>query len=84
MNPITRDVFLNSISTVKKYLKSLDLFKDHRWDVIGKDPMLLGAYERYTSLLLQSTLDLADASISYIKLRKPTSYAESFEILKEH
>lgn len=83
MSPLTQDMFANSVSSVQKYLKLLELFRNHDWQEIQNDIMLKGAYERYVYLLLQSTLDLAEAIISLKKLRKPSSYGESFEILVE-
>jgi len=84
MNPIPHRRLLNMISTVQKYLKSLDLFSEYTWETIENDAILRGAYERYVFLLVQSTLDLVEAIISFKKLRKPSSYAEGLEILLEN
>ena len=44
---------------------------------------LKGAVERYLYLATQATLELGEAFIALRKLRKPSIYSETFEILKE-
>ena len=39
--------------------------------------------ERYLYLVIQATIDLAEAIISYKNLRKPSTMSESFHILRE-
>lgn len=73
----------NKISTVRKYLLSLDAFKAYTKEEILSDPMKRSALERQLYLLTQSTIDLAEATVSHKKLRKPSTYKENFEILNE-
>ncbi len=73
----------NKISSVKKYLKILDRYKNYSQEEIVRDIDLRGAVERYLYLACQATIDLAEAVISYKNLRKPTTLNESFYILQE-
>jgi len=76
-------VIENRISSIKKYLKTLERYKSFSIDEILDDVDKKGAVERYLYLAAQATIDLADATISYKKFRKPTSMSESFHILNE-
>lgn len=78
------DVVENSISKVKKYLSILNVYKKYKLEEIMKDLTLKGAIERYLYLAIQSTIDLADAVISFKNLRRPATFSESFSILKEN
>ena len=82
-SPYPHKTLENEISTVKKYLDLLLIFRPYSWQEIQEDPFRRGSCERYLHLLLQATLDLAEAIISFKKYRKPSSYAEMFEILAE-
>jgi len=73
----------NKISSVRKYLKILEKYKGHSAEEIEKDETLRGALERYLYLVVQSTISLAEATISYKNLRKPSTMSESFLILKD-
>jgi len=73
----------NKISLVKKYIKILGDYKKYSKDEIQNDQTIKGAVERYLYLASQSTIDLAEAIISYKKFRKPISMSESFSILNE-
>ncbi len=76
-------VIENRISSIKKYLKTLERYQNFSIDEILNDVDKKGAVERYLYLATQSAIDLADAAISYKKFRKPTSMSESFHILNE-
>src|SRR4030066_942209 len=76
-------VIENRISSIRKYLKTLERYRDFSIEEISKDVDKKGAVERYLYLATQSAIDLADATISYKKFRKPTSMSESFHILNE-
>jgi uncharacterized protein YutE (UPF0331/DUF86 family) len=73
----------NKLSSIKKYLSILDNFKRYSRDSLENDLIIRGAVERYLYLVSQSAIDLAEAVISYKKLRKPTTMSESFYILSE-
>ena len=79
----TLDVIENKISAVQKYLKILDRYKQFSRKTIEKDIDLRGALERYLYLAVQSTIDLAEAVISYRDFRKPSAMSETFYILHE-
>lgn len=76
-------VIENKIGLIEKYLTILKNYKKHNLEEIIEDITLKGAIERYLYLLVQATIDLAEALISYKKLRKPTTMRESFDILCE-
>lgn len=78
------DVIEKSISNVRKYLLILDAYKSSKEDDLSSDITLRGAVERYLYLAVQATIDLAGALISYRKYRRPSTFAESFEILKDN
>jgi uncharacterized protein YutE (UPF0331/DUF86 family) len=73
----------NKISVVKKYLKILEKYKKYRKQDIEENLDIRGAVERYLYLVVQATIDLAEAVISLKDFRKPTTFAESFVILEE-
>lgn len=76
-------VLENKLSLTGKYLSILDNFKEYSRDTVETDLVIRGAVERYLYLVAQSAIDLAEAVISYKKLRKPTTMSESFYILGE-
>jgi uncharacterized protein YutE (UPF0331/DUF86 family) len=76
-------VIENKLSSIKRYLSILDNFKKYSKDSLENDLIIRGAVERYLYLVSQSAIDLAEAVISYKKLRKPATMSESFYILGE-
>ena len=76
-------VIENKLSSITKYLSILDNFKKYSRDTLENDLVVRGAAERYLYLVTQSAIDLAEAVISYKKLRKPTTMSEGFHILGE-
>lgn len=76
-------VIENKISQINKYLNILEKYKKHTKEEIISSIDLKGTVERYLYLVIQTAIDLAEAIISYKKLRKPTTMGESFSILKE-
>jgi len=73
----------DKISSIKKYLKILERYKKLSRKEIEQNIDLRGAIERYLYLVTQATIDLAETIIAYKKFRKPTTYSENFDILKE-
>jgi uncharacterized protein YutE (UPF0331/DUF86 family) len=80
---INFNVIENKISSIQKYLKILERYKEYSREEIEKDFDVRGAIERYLYLAIQSTIDLAEAVISFKNFRKPTTMAEIFIILSE-
>lgn len=76
-------VIENKISGIKKYLKILCGYKKYSAAEMANNVDIKGAVERYLYLATQATIDLAEAVIAYKKLRKPTTFSESFHILNE-
>ncbi len=74
----------NKISIVKKYLTILDRYKNFNVEELDNDVDKKGMLERYLYLCAQATIDLAEVIISFKKLRKPASFSECFEILREN
>jgi uncharacterized protein YutE (UPF0331/DUF86 family) len=77
------NVIENKISSVQKYLKILERYKEYSREEVEKNFDVRGATERYLYLAIQSTIDLAEAVISFKNFRKPTTMAEIFIILSE-
>jgi uncharacterized protein YutE (UPF0331/DUF86 family) len=76
-------VIENKISATQKYLNILERYKKYTEKEIEEDLDIRGAFERYLYLAIQSTIDLAEAVISYKNLRKPSTMSETFYILNE-
>ncbi len=76
-------VIENKTSSVRKYLKTLERYKQFSQKEIIEDVDRKGAVERYLYLVMQAALDLAEAVISYKNLRKPATLSESFHVLQE-
>ena len=77
------DVLKNKISEIQKYFQLLKNYQNIKKDDLIKDATLKGAVERYLYLICQATIDFAEALISYLNLRTPSTYGEIFEILGE-
>ena len=77
------DVLKNKISEIQKYLNLLKNYQYIKKDDLLKDVTLKGAVERYLYLICQTTIEFAEALISYLNLRTPSTYGEIFEILGE-
>jgi len=80
---ININVIENKISATQKYLKILERYQKYSREEIEENIDIKGAIERYLYLAIQSTIDLAEAVISFKNFRKPTTMAESFIILSE-
>ncbi len=78
------DIIKRKISEVEKYLKMIFKYKNISSKKVSDDEILRGAIERHLYLLCQSTIDLGEIMIAYLKLRTPSTYAEIFEILEEN
>lgn len=76
-------VIENKISYLKKYIQILKGYKQYTREQIEKDTNIRGMNERYLYLASQSTIDLAEAVLSFKDLRKPTTLSETFYILQE-
>jgi uncharacterized protein YutE (UPF0331/DUF86 family) len=79
----TISIIENKISAIRKYLKILERYQKMPFSQILSDVDKKGALERYLYLAAQAAIDLADATIAFKNLRKPTSLSESFHILNE-
>lgn len=79
----SKKVIENRISLLRKYLKIVKGFQKYSRKEIETNLLIRGALERYLYLLIQSTIDLAEAIIAYKRFRKPTTFSEAFSILNE-
>lgn len=77
------NVVENKISSVKKYLKTLERYKSYLRNEIEENIDVRGALERYLYLVVQAAIDLAEAFIAAKGFRKPTTQRECFDILQE-
>ncbi|HCP09041.1 MAG TPA: hypothetical protein DIT25_04580 [Candidatus Moranbacteria bacterium] len=73
----------DKISQTRKYLKIVERYKKYSRAEIEDNVDVRGMVERYLYLSVQSAIDLAETTISFKKLRKPTTMGESFNILEE-
>lgn len=73
----------NKISSIRKYLKILERYKKYARKELEENIDVRGAVERYLYLASQASIDLAEAVISYRRLRKPATMGEAFHILCE-
>jgi uncharacterized protein YutE (UPF0331/DUF86 family) len=76
-------VIENKKSSIIKYLNILKRYKRYGKEDIEGDLDIKGALERYLYLVIQSTIDLAEAFIAYKGFRKPSTMTEVFHILNE-
>ncbi len=77
-------VIENRSSLAKKYLTILRTYSKLTKKQILHDITFRGAIERYLYLAIQSSIDLAEAYISFKKYRKPQNMRDAFQILHEH
>ncbi len=77
-------VIEKSKSNVEKYISILENYKDIKPEELKDNITLRGAIERYLYLVAQATIDLSGSFISFKKLRRPSTFSESFEILSEN
>lgn len=77
-------VLENRTSLVRKYLTILRTYSKLTKEQILHDITYRGAIERYLYLAIQSSIDLAEAYISYKRYRKPQNMRDAFNILHEH
>lgn len=80
---MTRIVVENKISAIQKYLHILERYKTYSRKELEDNIDVRGAVERYLYLAVQTAIDLAEAMIAFKRLRKPSTFSESFQILKE-
>jgi len=73
----------NKISSIKKYLKILERYQKYSRQELEENIERKGSLERYLYLVIQATIDLAEAFISFKNFRKPTTFKENFQILEE-
>lgn len=78
-----KDTIENKISLVRKYLTRLEVYKKYSREEIENDQFISGSLERYLYLVVQATIDTAEAIIAYRGLRKPATLREEFEVLGE-
>lgn len=71
------------ISSIREYLKILNGFKKHSCKEIKENLILKGAVERYLYLVVQETIDLAEALVSFKDLQRPSAHSDAFYALNE-
>lgn len=73
----------NKISSIQKYLKTVNRYKKYSLKEIEQDETIRGAVERYLYLACQAVIDLAEDVIAFRRYRKPLTMSESFSVLSE-
>lgn len=76
-------VIENRLNLVKKYIGTLKRYSPRKRKAILANADKRGALERYLYLVTQATIDLAEAVISYKRLRKPATMKDAFTILAD-
>jgi len=72
------------LNEVLKFISIVEGYQRYDMGQLSTDVTLRGAVERYLYLLTQSTIDLGEMIVSFFKYRKPSTYADIFEILFEN
>ncbi len=78
-----QEVLENKISFIKQQLNFLEEFRAMSYEEFKNNSTKRAAVERYLYLVVQASIDLAEAMVAYKKLRKPTTMREGIEILGE-
>ena len=73
----------NKISSLQAYLEIARSFESRPRDELDKNLEFKAATERYLYLIVQASIDIAEAFISYRGYRKPKTLAASFRVLGE-
>lgn len=79
----SQEAIRNQITTVKSYLKDLENYTNTTQEELKNNLERRRAIERILYLLAQSVIDLAESVVSLKNFRKPTTLAETFDILQE-
>jgi len=81
----SRDVIENKISFIERViLEARKTYHGRSLDDFQADRILRGSLERDLYVIVQATIDLAEAVVAYKRLRKPTTMREAFDILAEN
>lgn len=80
----SKPVLENLIATVWKQIGILGQYRGLTKQQIVNNDSTRGAVERFTYLMAQASIDLAEALIAYKRLRKPTTLSEAFYVLDEN
>jgi uncharacterized protein YutE (UPF0331/DUF86 family) len=80
----TLETIENKISHILKHLAQTKKYQDKSLEEVTSDRMLQSAVERELYLTVQASIDLAEAVVTFRKLRKPTTMREAFEVLAEN
>ena len=79
-----KTVIENLIAIVRKQISILEQYRGLAEEQIVNNDSTRGAVERFTYLMAQASIDLAEALIAYKRLRKPMTLSEAFYVLDEN
>lgn len=81
----SRDVIENKISFIARGIaEARKSYHGRSLDDLRADRILRGSLERDLYVVVQATIDLAEAVVAYKRLRKPTTMRDAFDILAEN
>ncbi len=79
----TLDIIENKISYIIKHLALAEGYKNYDLEKLRNDTTLQSALERELYIIAQAVVDLAEATVSFKNLRKPSTMRDAFYILGE-
>ena len=81
----SRDVIENKISFIERGMtEARKSYHARSLDDFRADRILRGSLERDLYVIVQATIDLAEAIVAYKRFRKPTTMRDAFDILAEN
>jgi uncharacterized protein YutE (UPF0331/DUF86 family) len=81
---VKREVVLSRLSKLKEYVDFLKRIKVYSKEEYLNDAFIYGASERFLHLSIECVLDISNHVIADMRLRRPESNRESFQILYEN
>lgn len=80
----SRDAIENKVSFIERGIaEARKSYHGRSLNDLRIDRILRGSLERDLYVIVQATIDLAEAIVAYKRLRKPTTMREAFDILAE-
>ncbi|MGE5605129.1 MAG: type VII toxin-antitoxin system HepT family RNase toxin [Bacteroidota bacterium] len=81
---VDKNLILIKTDKIKEYLGFLRDLRQYPLNEFKTNPQIFGSAERFLQLAIESAIDIGNHLISDLRLRKPGTNREIFEILNEH
>lgn len=81
---VSQDRIIQKLSQLDDFLNVLDGIKDVQTQSFLKDKITSGAAKYYLQISIECCLDIVNHIIASEKMRAPTDYADSFNVLEEN